>query len=127
MPATKTKSPALAPRLQVPSVLIAPGGLSVLTPFGEGACAKPTLDAMASAVMQAKTRRGHIWALHGEKAACIGGRFSNRALWVKPLQALPRCVGDVARGLALLFGLGTKALPSWDSKTRWNNLLVDLA
>src|SRR5262249_44448898 len=32
----------------------------------------------------------------------------------------------VARGLALLFGLGTKALPSWDSKTRWNNLLGDL-
>ena len=22
----------------------------------------------------------------------------------------------------LLFGIGTKALPSWDSKTRWNNL-----
>src|SRR5262249_54345346 len=28
---------------------------------------------------------------------------------------------------ALLFGLGTKALPSWDSKTRWNNLLADLS
>src|SRR5438046_7815710 len=27
----------------------------------------------------------------------------------------------------LLFGLGTKAIPSWDSKTRWNNLLGDLA
>ena len=37
-----------------------------------------------------------------------------------------QCV-DVARGLALLFGLGTKALPVWDSKTRWNNLWVDLA
>src|SRR5437899_8879947 len=34
---------------------------------------------------------------------------------------------DVAHGLALLFGLGTKALPSWDSKTRWNNLNSDLA
>ena len=34
---------------------------------------------------------------------------------------------DVAHGLALLSGLGTKALPSWDSKTRWNNLLGDLA
>jgi len=34
---------------------------------------------------------------------------------------------DVAHGLALLFGLGTKALPSWDSKTRWNNLSGDLA
>ena len=37
----------------------------------------------------------------------------------------PRCC--VARGLVLLFGIGTKALPSWDSRTRWNNLLVDLA
>jgi hypothetical protein len=34
---------------------------------------------------------------------------------------------DVAHGLSLLFGLGTKALPSWDSKMRWNNLLGDLA
>src|ERR1700745_1956572 len=34
---------------------------------------------------------------------------------------------DVAHGLALLFGLGTKALPSWDSQTRWNNLMGDLA
>src|SRR4051812_32736196 len=41
MPATKTKSPALTPRLQVPSALMAPGGLSVLTPFGDGDCAKP--------------------------------------------------------------------------------------
>ena len=37
------------------------------------------------------------------------------------------CSVDVARGLVLLFGLGARALPSWDSKTRWNNLLVDLA
>jgi hypothetical protein len=34
---------------------------------------------------------------------------------------------DVADGLSLLFGLGTKALPLWDSKTRWNNLSGDLA
>src|SRR5260221_14201886 len=34
---------------------------------------------------------------------------------------------DVAHGLSLLFGLGTKALPSWVSKTRWNNLSGDLA
>src|SRR6516162_8969782 len=67
MPATKTKSPALAPRLHVPSALIATGGLSVLTPFGEGACAKPTLDAMAIAVMQGKASRGNIWAPHLER------------------------------------------------------------
>src|SRR5450432_4785506 len=34
---------------------------------------------------------------------------------------------DVSRGLALLFGIGTKALPSWDSKTRRNNLSVGVA
>jgi hypothetical protein len=30
-------------------------------------------------------------------------------------------------GVALLFGLGTMALPSWDSKMRWNNLSGGLA
>ena len=34
---------------------------------------------------------------------------------------------DVAHGLVLLFGIGTKALPSWDSKTRRNNLWDGLA
>ena len=29
---------------------------------------------------------------------------------------------DVAHGLVLLYGIGTKAVPSWDSKTGWNNL-----
>src|SRR5262245_22602343 len=33
---------------------------------------------------------------------------------------------DVAPRLALLFGIGTKALPSWDSKTRWSDLLGGL-
>ena len=32
-----------------------------------------------------------------------------------------------SRGLVLLFGIGTKALPSWDSKTRRNNLWGGLA
>ena len=34
---------------------------------------------------------------------------------------------DVARGLVLLFGIGTGAFPSWDSKARWNNLSGGLA
>ena len=34
---------------------------------------------------------------------------------------------DVAHGLVLLFGIGTKALPSWDPRTRRNNLLGGLA
>jgi hypothetical protein len=31
------------------------------------------------------------------------------------------------RGLVLLFGISTRALPSWVSKTRWNNLKNGLA
>ena len=54
-------------------------------------------------------------------------RFSNRPFEVKRFQAIHRHSFDVARGLALLFGLGTKALPSWDSRTRWNNLCRGLA
>src|SRR6202521_5436079 len=34
---------------------------------------------------------------------------------------------DVAHGLVLLFGIGTRALPSWDSRTRWSNLWGGLA
>src|SRR5262245_66387082 len=52
-------------------------------------------------------------------------RFSNRPFEVK--RFLHHCSVDVARGLALLFGIGTQALPSWGSKTRWNNLYSGLA
>src|SRR6185437_3064632 len=54
--------------------------------------------------------------------------FSNRPFGVKHFQTFHHRHGvDVARGLVLLFGIGTRALPSWDSRTRWNNLLVGLA
>ena len=53
-------------------------------------------------------------------------RFSNRPVGVKRFQATHRCSVDVAHGLALLFGIGTKALPSWDPRTRRNNLLGGL-
>src|SRR5262249_62195022 len=36
------------------------------------------------------------------------------AVWVKHFQAIHHSSVDVAHGLALLFGLGTKAVPSWD-------------
>src|SRR6476660_5733366 len=49
-------------------------------------------------------------------------RFSNRPFGVKRFQTIHHHSVDVARGLVLLFGLGTKALPSWDSRTGWNNL-----
>ncbi len=54
-------------------------------------------------------------------------RFSNRPFGVKRFQTIHHCSVDVAHGLVLLFGIGTKALPSWDSRTRRNNLLVGLA
>jgi hypothetical protein len=50
------------------------------------------------------------------------GRFSNRPFWVKRFHAIHRCNVDVTRGLALLFGIGTRALPPWDSRTGRNNL-----
>ena len=54
-------------------------------------------------------------------------RFSNRPFGVKHFQTIRRCSVDVTHGLVLLFGIGTKALPSWDSKTRWSNLRGGLA
>jgi len=39
-------------------------------------------------------------------------RFSNRPTEVKRFQTIHLCGVDVARGLALLFGIGTTALPS---------------
>ena len=55
------------------------------------------------------------------------GRFSNRPFRVKHLQTIRRRSVDVSHGLALLFGIGIRALPSWDSKTRRNNLSGGLA
>ena len=57
----------------------------------------------------------------------IDVRFSNRPVGVKRYQTV-HCYGvDVAHGLVLLFGIGTWALPSWDSRTRRNNLSGGLA
>jgi hypothetical protein len=41
-------------------------------------------------------------------------------------QTIHHCSVDVARGLVLLFGIGARALPLWDSRTRRNNLLGGL-
>src|SRR5499426_3048199 len=61
----------------------------------------------------------------GRKYLNVG--FSNRPFGVKRFQTIHQLSVNVARGLVLLFGIGTKALPSWDSKTRWNNLSGGLA
>ena len=54
-------------------------------------------------------------------------RFSNRPFGVKHFQTIHLSGVDVTRGLVLLFGIGTWALPPWDPRTRRNNLLDDLA
>jgi hypothetical protein len=50
-----------------------------------------------------------------EYVACIAsprnlGRFSNRPFEVKHYQTIRHCNVDVAHGLALLFGIGTRPL-----------------
>jgi hypothetical protein len=40
---------------------------------------------------------------------------------------IDHCINHVTHGLVLLFGIGTRVLPSWDSKTRWINLSDGLA
>ena len=55
-------------------------------------------------------------------SASLIGQFGSSAF-----QTTHRYGVDVAHGLVLLFGIGTKALPLWDSKTRRNNLLGGLA
>jgi hypothetical protein len=44
------------------------------------------------------------------RTAPVDVRFSNRPFGVKRFQTIRRCSVDVARGLVLLFGIGTKAL-----------------
>ena len=63
----------------------------------------------------------------GTEQTCRNVRFSKRPFRVKHFQAFRHYSVDVAHGLVLLFGIGTKALPSWDPRTRWNDLWVGLA
>jgi hypothetical protein len=61
------------------------------------------------------------------KTALSNVRFSNRPVRVKRFQAIHYCGVGNTRGLALLFGIGTEALPAWDSRIRWNDLWGGLA
>src|SRR5262252_5287394 len=65
IPATKIKSPARAPRLQVPTALIAPGGSSVLTPLGESECAETRLVASEIALVASEIAAAHAHATQG--------------------------------------------------------------
>ncbi len=77
-----------------------------------------------------KTARGRMFVYWHEPDMAVRPRdvcFSNRPFGVKHFQTIHQCGVDVAHGLALLFGIGTRALPSWDPRTRWNNLTGGLA
>jgi hypothetical protein len=63
--------------------------------------------------------RGPVWVNNVVSAMSV---FSNRPFGVKHFQTIRRCGVDVAHGLVLLFGIGTRALPSWDSRTKWSDL-----
>src|SRR5665811_344356 len=110
------------------------------------AAAPPRSDMNSRLFMSVpKLRRQHLigsnecfdrgWNRHQKLPQCTAnvasliGRLGSSAF--KPsattFQTIHYCSVDVAHGLALLFGIGTKALPLWDSRTRRNNLLGDLA
>src|SRR6266849_7732484 len=72
-------------------------------------------------------QRFHCWHETGVSTGSENVRFSNRPFGVKRFLTIHHCGVDVAHGLVLLFGIGTKALPVWDSKTRRNNLIGGLA
>jgi hypothetical protein len=69
-------------------------------PIGSVNREKPFADALRVALLSGGGRRLRIIA---EKLSATAVSMSSR-------------------GPVLLFGIGTKALPSWDSKTRRNNL-----
>jgi len=54
-------------------------------------------------------------------------RFSNRPVGVKRFQTIHCHSVWITRGRMLLSGIGTRALPPWGSRTRWNNLYRGLA
>ena len=77
-----------------------------------------------------RTAGPYIWVIHDRcnlsqfrsMSASLIGRSGSSAFRLSTNTSV-----DVAHGLVLLFGIGTKALPSWDSKTRWHNLYRGLA
>src|SRR5262249_34802615 len=76
----------------------------------------------ACAVQHSRTRKDRCGSIASAGRCPLHVRFSNRPIEVKRFQTTHRRGVDVSHGLVLLFGIGTKALPSWDSRTKWNNL-----
>src|ERR1700739_5058741 len=68
-----------------------------------------------------------LWPITTFPFAAEFGRFSNWPVGVKHFQAIHHFSVNVSNGLELLYGIGIQALPSWDPRTRRNNLLGGLA
>jgi hypothetical protein len=117
IPIGKASQKGPAPRSKVTTYVLE-GGQHLMP---RGSIAFPTL-VLHFAAIEAHGRMVIEWAGVSMSASLIG-RLGSSAF--RPLPP-PQCV-DVTHGLVLLFGLGTKALASWDSKTRWNNLCRGLA
>src|SRR5215831_12531786 len=101
MPAMKMKSPARAPRLQVPTALMAPGGLSVLTPLGESERAGTRLVASEIAA-QVRTTQGRICDLSLRGSACRGcGSSAATSTWSKSRVNIAAAKKATARSVSL--------------------------
>src|SRR5262249_23297436 len=87
-----------------------------ITPAARGRTREHALVQVSAVGTRRQLRHGSLMS------ASLIGRLGSSAFRLSTNSSV-----DVAHGLSLLFGLGTKALPSWYSKTRWNNLSVDLA
>src|SRR5438552_15190799 len=57
---------------------------------------------------------GGLWHFSAVSTAPSNVGFSNRPFGVKRFQTIHHYSVDVAHGLVLLYGIGTKSLPSWD-------------
>src|SRR5215813_496451 len=62
-----------------------------------------------------------------QQSSGLNVRFSNRPVGVKRFRLSTTAAVDVTGGLALLYGMGTSALPSWDPRMGWSNLMGGLA
>jgi glutathione S-transferase len=78
--------------------------------------AKPIIESTLICEYLDQTAIVADWAGMQEDAANV--RFSNRRLGVKRFQTIHPTVSMSSHGLVLLFGIATRAVPSWDSKTR---------
>src|SRR6516165_5216434 len=94
--------------------VLRPVGLVRIVDFGEGRGSDYGTAAGSVGVEFTITREAEVRTPIPGAHVC----FSNRPFEVKHFQTIRHCSVDVAHGLALLFGIGTRALPPWNSRTK---------